>query len=977
MALELLDTAYYRANNSDLTTFNDDQLRQHFQQFGLDEGREFSPFVNLRFYGASNPDLATAGVDTQRELAEHLQTFGIQEGRDFSPFVDLDFYGSNYSDLAAAGLDTPTELFDHLRSFGVAEGRRFSRLYSPEVYLAENPDLQQVFGSDYRRAFEHLNIFGLDERRRFAPAFDLNFYANSNPDLAAAGIDTGEELLQHFVQFGSNEGRRGANVLIGGGAVGDFADTLTGVGASDRFRLLSAGATVSNFETGTDIVEIVSNDQPLTFFDLVSNFYGRVGGTNLLQDTSNGVSISTPTPDGSTQLSTPFATLQGATSIALANSPESFAFRSQGNAAIDANELVFDASRIAGFPPAASTRNFALVSTAVQDAVQGILADPTRSTFLQSQGLALPTLAAGVARDEITASIAAAAATTQILTGIFTDPDSPVVFSFPTTQPATPTGQLAANTIASSQPINTYFPRIFNAALNSTVAELGASTAVQDAAVAFGNAVADALLNLRRNDGAFRNLDGTRVNPGSPAGAPGTLANEYRDGIEPPDALNEIGGQDLQGDPPDDGSGQPIGRDPLNPANGLLNEYTVGRLQDGTSLIGTGAPIVGVSSSGTPSPTPVSDGVTPTTPGAWRRGEDTLLANGQFAGLASIEVASINDAWVLPTTNYFNDNVLPPPALDTDRYIDNVEEVRAEGSILDLPASGNVVLNGANISGLTNATNTVNGVTSFTPGGLVGAAVNDTDTADQAYGPGNQGNDFGFAGPDGLGLTSADRTIIGHVWANAEGTYGPNYAWQKVVQQLAINNNSSLAESAYVIGAMNVALADGFINIWDTKWDEDYFWRPVTSIRNADQLAGTAFLDDNAWTPREITPQHPCHPSGTSLTAGVASTVLSNFFGDEQTFTVSADPQPTSNRLRNALVSLNGNDMINGVPLERVSRTYNSLAEASDESRTSRIYAGAHFRFATENGVNLGEQVATYFLRHNPFLATTTTNTMV
>lgn len=118
---------------------------------------------------------------------------------------------------------------------------------------------------------------------------------------------------------------------------------------------------------------------------------------------------------------------------------------------------------------------------------------------------------------------------------------------------------------------------------------------------------------------------------------------------------------------------------------------------------------------------------------------------------------------------------------------------------------------------------------------------------------------------------------------------------------------------------------------------------------------------DNTWTARENTPQHPDYPSAASAIAGVASNILSSFYGDNQTFTPGADPNPNSARLLNALRSLNGNDLVDSTPLEEVSRTYTSLSQGASEARTSRIYAGAHHRFATGNGINLGEQVAQYF----------------
>ena len=58
MAVNLFDANFYRAANPDLAGFSDAQALSHFQNYGLSEGRAFSPFVNLNFYRSSNADLA-------------------------------------------------------------------------------------------------------------------------------------------------------------------------------------------------------------------------------------------------------------------------------------------------------------------------------------------------------------------------------------------------------------------------------------------------------------------------------------------------------------------------------------------------------------------------------------------------------------------------------------------------------------------------------------------------------------------------------------------------------------------------------------------------------------------------------------------------------------------------------------------------------------------------------------------------------
>lgn len=722
---------------------------------------------------------------------------------------------------------------------------------------------------------------------------------------------------------------------------------FTGInGIADRFVITQKGSVIANFNyaEGDRIIldlknsaERSTSSETLTNFDIINPLIGQAAAAGVkgydapLKATATGVEVRIPAASGiGTELFVTISTADQAAATtlaaALANSSGSensaaVTVRSKGNTIVTWDDVVVDAARMAGVPPAASTRYFAMTHTAMYDAVQGILKTAGRQGYLESKGIIINP-AAGADAD-----IAAAAAASEILTSLFTDPNNPVVFNQSTNAPTafTPAGGEATT-------IKDYYPGIFRAQLESTIAqskEAGATQVAIDAGITYGKLVAKNLLAHRKNDGYLLDKKGIKRNISA-------ISAEYKDGIE---------GLDVG----EAGSGK---------------KGTVGILSDGTKIIGKGVAIKTIKADGT-------NGITSTaatTPGAWRRAEDTLGVNGQFANLASPEVASISQPWFLPRVNFFNDEIGSPPPLDSKRYIESVAEVKAEGSILDLPGSGNV--------SLTNRSTTVNGVTSILPGStLLGAKFNDTNTADNAY-SNAVGTDappnLPRSQPDGIGTTSADRTTIAHVWANAEGSYGPNYAYQKIAQQLAINHKDSLADSAFRFAVLDTALADGFANLWDIKWDEDYFWRPVSSIRNAEQLTGTANSDDNGWTPRETTPQHPCHPSGTSATAGLATVILASFYGENPVggFTVSADVNRNSARLAGALSDTNGDGRtdVNGVALEEVSRTYTSFSQAREETRLSRIYAGAHFRFATERGVQLGTKVASYVLVNNPFV---------
>ncbi|MBW4494515.1 MAG: hypothetical protein KME26_15810 [Oscillatoria princeps RMCB-10] len=208
MAKDLFDVNYYRQVNPDLAAAGltaDQQLRLHFQQFGLNEGRPFSPLINLNFYRQANPDLKAAGLTTNKQLFEHLQNFGLQEGRKFSPFIDLEYYLEANPDLQQAFKGNLEQAYDHLLLSGLAEQRNLSPFFDPNYYLANNPDLFAA-GLKGRQLLDHLENFGLAESRPFSPAFDVQFYRNANPDLRSARLSN-RQLLEHFESTGINEGR--------------------------------------------------------------------------------------------------------------------------------------------------------------------------------------------------------------------------------------------------------------------------------------------------------------------------------------------------------------------------------------------------------------------------------------------------------------------------------------------------------------------------------------------------------------------------------------------------------------------------------------------------------------------------------------------------------------------------------------------------------------------------------------------------
>lgn len=162
--------------------------------------------LDVNYYRTVNPDLAAAGLTTDIQLVDHFVKFGANEGRSFSPFVNLDFYRSSNPDLTAGGIANNLQAFYHLQSNGIAEGRRFSYGFNPSFYKAANPDLAAAGMNNNEQLFNHFCASGVYEGRASAENFNVCVYLDANPDLRAAGLNY-VQAFQHYVTCGYKEGR--------------------------------------------------------------------------------------------------------------------------------------------------------------------------------------------------------------------------------------------------------------------------------------------------------------------------------------------------------------------------------------------------------------------------------------------------------------------------------------------------------------------------------------------------------------------------------------------------------------------------------------------------------------------------------------------------------------------------------------------------------------------------------------------------
>lgn len=179
-------------------------------------------------YLAAYPDVraAVAGGAFASGL-QHFQQFGLAEGRTrVSPLYDEPFYLRNHPDVAAAvSAGVLRSGLAHFIQYGEAEGRRPSQLFDEGLYIRRHSDLEAAKNAGLiSTGLQHYVLFGRAEGRSGAELSEP-FYRFRNPDVAAA-VDAGVFLsgYDHYEQYGQVEGRTAP--LYGT----DGNDTIAGFG---------------------------------------------------------------------------------------------------------------------------------------------------------------------------------------------------------------------------------------------------------------------------------------------------------------------------------------------------------------------------------------------------------------------------------------------------------------------------------------------------------------------------------------------------------------------------------------------------------------------------------------------------------------------------------------------------------------------------------------------------------------------------
>jgi hypothetical protein len=184
---------------------------------------------------------------------------------------------------------------------------------------------------------------------------------------------------------------------------------------------------------------------------------------------------------------------------------------------------------------------------------------------------------------------------------------------------------------------------------------------------------------------------------------------------------------------------------------------------------------------------------------------------------------------------------------------------------------------------------------------------------------------------------TADQTEIALYWWESSPL-----KWNRIARTVSADQGLTLWENARLFGLLNMALADGYIAMVDSKNHYNY-WRPITAIQTGDTDGNPDTTGDPTWTPLRPTPPNQDYASGHSIEGGAGAEVLKQFFGTDQIpFEDCSESLPA------------GSTCSDPTP---VLRSYTSFSQAAAENAYSRILIGYHFRKSIEEGTEYGRKI--------------------
>ena len=186
-------------------------------------------------------------------------------------------------------------------------------------------------------------------------------------------------------------------------------------------------------------------------------------------------------------------------------------------------------------------------------------------------------------------------------------------------------------------------------------------------------------------------------------------------------------------------------------------------------------------------------------------------------------------------------------------------------------------------------------------------------------------------------LRTEDQTNYAHWWAEFA-----EHSWNRIGRITAKERNLGVLETARMFALINMNIYDTYLVSFDSKYYYDT-WRPFTAIRKGDRDGNELTSGDPAWLPEMLTPPWPEYPSAHAAVGGGGAEIITHVYGTpEVDFTM---------------------ESVTGLPSAKT-RTYTNVFDAALKCADSRVMNGFHFRFATDEGLRQGMNVANYVCRN-------------
>jgi hypothetical protein len=181
-----------------------------------------------------------------------------------------------------------------------------------------------------------------------------------------------------------------------------------------------------------------------------------------------------------------------------------------------------------------------------------------------------------------------------------------------------------------------------------------------------------------------------------------------------------------------------------------------------------------------------------------------------------------------------------------------------------------------------------------------------------------------------------DRSDVARYFATAV----PVHIWSQAITQASTAQRKSLSENARAFALLMMAISDGAISTFDTKYDY-LFWRPITAIRVADADGNPRTAPDVAWTSFITAPCFPSYPSAHATRSGAGRVIAEKIFGKD------------------------GHDITLSHPgIPDVTLHYTNFSQITDDIDDARVYGGIHFSFDQEAGARQGRRVGSYVYKN-------------